>query len=103
MQKASIPVKLYIKYSFIDTGVVNEDIPLLLLQKIMKNKETKINFKNDTATMLCRKQDLTITTAGYYAIPLEDKQVLEKICTKNDIKITLNSSMLKKSDKVKVA
>ena len=44
----------------------------------MKNAETEIHFKKYKVTMLGQNQDLIITTAGHYAIPLRDKHILEK-------------------------
>ena len=53
----------------------------------MKNAETEIDFKKYKVTMLGQNQDLIITTAGHYAIPLRDKHVLEKILNNKDINI----------------
>ena len=60
----------------------------------MKNAETEIHFKKYKITMLGQNQDLIITTAGHYAIPLRDKHVLEKILNNKDINITLSLKTL---------
>lgn len=73
MQKVLIPAKIGTSNVLIETDVVNEDIPLLLSKETMKKAGTEIDFKNDSVTMLGEKQNLIITSAGHYAIPLGDK------------------------------
>ena len=52
------------------TDVVDSDIPLLLSKVAMKRAKTKLNFENDTVTMLGKTLQLKCTSSGHYFIPI---------------------------------
>ena len=103
LQKVIIPAKIGTEKVMIETDVVNEEIPLLLSKDTMKKADTEIDFKNDSVKMLGQKQNLIITTAGHYAIPLGNKEVIEKVHSNSNINVTLNVKSINISDKKKIA
>ena len=60
------------KKIFIETDVVDYEIPLLLSKDAMKKAGTSIKFATDIVTVFRRKQDLSFTSLGHYSIPLEN-------------------------------
>ena len=60
------------KKIFIETDVVDYEIPLLLSKDAMKKAGMSIKFATDTVTIFGRKQDLLFTSLGHYSIPLEN-------------------------------
>ena len=53
--------------------------------------------------MLGQKHHLIITTAGHNAIPLGNKQIIEKLRPNNNINTTLNVKSFNIADKKKIA
>ena len=69
----------------------------------MKKADTEIDFKNDSVKMLGQKHAFIITTAGHYAIPLRNKQIIEKLHPNNNINTTLNVKSFNIAYKKKIA
>ena len=63
---------------FIESDVVDSDIPMLLSKSAMKKANTTIDFQSDRVTMLEQKQQVIITTSGHYAIPSGNNQQILK-------------------------
>ena len=67
----------------ISIDVVDSDIPLLLSKNAMKRAKTRINFENDTVTMLGRKVPMQCTSSGHHHIlisrPLPDRGKFKQI------------------------
>ena len=81
------------KEVFIETDVVNKDIPLLLSKTSMKNANTELNFRDDTVTMLDQKVDLNVTRSGHYTISIgRNKQIIDKLKRNEKVNITLLAS-----------
>ena len=59
------------------TGVVDSDIPLLLIEDAMKRAGTCLNFEDGSVMMLKKKIPLRCTSSGHYHIPITKPQ-LEK-------------------------
>ena len=89
-QLVRIPALIGQRKIFIETDVVNKNIPLLLSKKSMKKADTELNFRDDTVMMFNQKLNLQVTKSGHYTIPLDQKQqILEKIDRKEIVAITL--------------
>ena len=69
-EKIKIPVTLGNQKVFIETDVVDADIPLLLSKEALKSANTVLDFCNDRAIMFGQEQALIETSSGHYAIPL---------------------------------
>ena len=88
-----IPALIGQKKVFIETDVVNKDIPLLLSKTSMKNANTELNFRDDTVTMLDQKVDLNVTRSGHYTISIgRNKQIIDKLKRNEKVNITLLAS-----------
>ena len=103
MYKVKIPAIIGSHEVFIETDVIDNDIPMLLSKKAMKTANTSINFKDDTVTMLGRKQNVLVTRSGHYAIPLRDKNVVLSDIVNRSAKITLHIYSAHMQDKTKIA
>ena len=57
-KQASIPATIGSSKVTISTDIVDSDIPLLLSKRAMKNADTELNFKDDTAMILGEKVNL---------------------------------------------
>ena len=80
----------------IETDIINDDIPLLS-KSSMKKGEMKINFQNDTFTIMNESIPLVTTDSGHYAIPItKAKQVINNIEREPEILIilTVNQTLL---------
>ena len=87
-QLVKIPALIGQTEVFIETDVVDTDIPLLLSKKSMKRAGTELNFRNDTVTMFNPKLDLHVTRSGHYTISLgKNRQLIDKL-KKNKKKLT---------------
>ena len=67
---ACIPAYVGPQKVYINTAVVNQDIPLLLSRLSMKKANMQINFEDDTAHALGHMTNLSITRNGQYILPL---------------------------------
>ena len=68
--QAKIPVVIGTKKVFLETDIVDADIPLLLSKDSLKRAGTILDFNNDTSIMLGETQSLVSTESGHYAIPV---------------------------------
>ena len=92
-QLVKIPAVIGKTSVFIETDIVNKDIPLLLSKKSMKKADTELNFRDDTVTMFNQKLNLQVTKSGHYTIPLgRNKQIMEKVNRNEKVRITLVTS-----------
>ena len=106
LHKVKIPTSIGNQDIFIESDVVDNNIPMLLSKSAMKKAHRSIDFQSDTVTMLGQKQQVIITTSGHYAIPLCNNQQILKDSVKSPDKtrVTLlsrNNDLM--SDKKKVA
>ena len=67
----SIPAVVAGKEVFIQTDVVESDIPLLLSRKAMKTAGVMMDLETDTAKIFGRDVALNLTTSGHYCIPID--------------------------------
>ena len=89
-QLVKIPAVIGQSEVFIETDVVDKDIPLLLSKKSMKAAGTELNFRDDTVTMLDQKLDLNVTESGHYTIPIgRHSRIVERLNRNENVKITL--------------
>ena len=102
LYKVKIPATIGEQKLFIETDVVESDVPLLLSRQAMKKADTKINFKDDTVNMLGFKQDVIVTYSGHYAVNLNgNKEVLKNVIT-NTSSVILHTEFMN-GDKKKIA
>ena len=55
---------------FIDTDVIEKDIPLLLSRPSMKRANMQLNFQDDTVSVYNQNIQLIVTNSGHYALPI---------------------------------
>ena len=80
IQCAKIPAIIGSNYCQIETDIIDGDIPLLFSKSSMKRGNMKINFQDDTITMLNENIPLVTTSSGHYAIPItKPKQIINNI------------------------
>ena len=82
------------KKFFIETNVVDSEIPLLLSKAAMKKAGSKLDFCYDTATMLGENVKLSFTKLGHYCIPIGNKKQLISQNGKDQVKLVLRVSDL---------
>ena len=70
IQSVKIPAKIGSRSCEIMTDIIDGDIPLLLSKSSMKKGQMKINFQDDTITVLDEKIPLITTSSGHYAVPI---------------------------------
>ena len=70
IKSAQIPAIIGSNKFQIETDVIEGDIPLLLSKSSMKRGNMKINFQDDTITILYKNILLMTTSSGHYAIPI---------------------------------
>ena len=67
-ERHRIPAFIGKKKLFIETNVVDSEIPLLLSKAAMKKAGSKLDFCHDTVTMLGENVKLSFTESGHYCI-----------------------------------
>ena len=70
LKKVKIPACIGGKEVFLETDVIDGDLPLLLSKDAMKKAEMNIDFTNDNVTIFGQTQKLMFTSSGHYCIPL---------------------------------
>ena len=70
LKRVKIPVCIGRRNVFLETDVIDGDLPLLLSKDAMKKAEMNIDFTNDSVTIFGRTQKLMFTSSGHYCIPL---------------------------------
>ena len=89
-QLVKIPAVIGQSEVFIETDVIDKDIPLLLSKKSMKAAGTELNFRDDTVTMLDQKLDLNVTESGHYTIPIgRHSRIIDRLNRNENVNITL--------------
>ena len=63
----TFPAKIGHKNIMIRTDVIDTDLPLLLSKSAMKKANVKIDFSNDTLSMLDQKVNIVFTSSGHYS------------------------------------
>ena len=74
--QATIPAKIGSTDCFIQTEIVNENIPLLLSKTSLKKAETLLNLKEDKVKMFNEDVDIHYSSNGHYAVRI----LPEKVC-----------------------
>ena len=91
LYKVRVPAKIGSKSIYVESDVVNTDIPMLLSRPSMKKAGTHINFKDDTVTMFGNKQKIDVTSSGHYSVSLNsNSKVLNDVVALNS-KVTLHA------------
>ena len=90
IKSAQIPAIIGSKKFQIETDVIEGDIPLLLSKSSMKRGNMKINFQDDTITILHEIIPLMTTSSGHYIIPItKAKQIINNFERGSTNSITL--------------
>lgn len=103
LYKVKIPACIGSQRVFIETDVIDTDVPLLLSQKAMKTAGTSINFVDDSVTMFGESQDVVLTRSGHYSVPLSNSHKILKDAVESSAKIILHVSPKYNDDKTKTA
>ena len=96
------------KNIMIKTDVINTDLPLLLSKSSMQKANVKIDFSNDTVSMLDQKVNIVLTSSGDYDVPIsKTNQIVEDFDRNNGVgQVYLTVSQLSKKSndqKLKIA
>ena len=70
LKRVKVPAYIGGKNVFIETDVIDGDLPLLLSKDAMKKAEMNIDFIHDNVTIFGHTQKLMFTSSGHYCIPL---------------------------------
>ena len=70
-----VPASLVGARVYIETDIVEQDIPMLLSRESMARASTTINFESEEVVMLGHKQTIIKTTTGHYCIPLSRRSI----------------------------
>ena len=73
------PATIAGKDIFIQADVVNSDVPLLLSLVSLKKLGALINYANDTAVLLGKTVNLSITSSGHHCVQILPKSI-ENVC-----------------------
>ena len=68
----------------IRTDAIGTDLPLLLSKSTMKKANVKIDFLNDTVSMLDQKVNIVFTLSGHYAVTTSKTNQLVEVFDKNN-------------------
>ncbi|CAF2215355.1 unnamed protein product [Rotaria magnacalcarata] len=80
LKRMKLPSEISGVKIFIETDVIDSDIPLLLSRSAMKKANTKLDFTQDSAVMLGKVIPLSCTSSGHYCIPvIPNVGILKKI------------------------
>ena len=79
-----------LKKLFIETNVVNSEIPLLLSKTAMKKAGSKLHSCHDTVTMMGENVKLSFTESGHYCIPISNKKQLISQNGKDQVRVVLH-------------
>ena len=102
LYKAKLPAVIGNHQIYIETDVIESEIPMLLSKSAMKRADTKINFKDDTVNMFGFKQNVIVTSSGHYAVPLNKNSEVLKSVVSNQASIVLHAELMN-DDKLKMA
>ena len=68
MMECTVPAQLGDRNVFINTDVVDSDIPLLLSLKSLKRAEVKLDLHRDVAEIFGKEVQLNFTSSGHYCV-----------------------------------
>ena len=100
-RRVVIPAHIGDKNVSIQTEVVDSDVPLLFSKPSLQRANAKIDFENDTITMLGTSSNLLHTSTGHYAIPIGKEKALHQL-EHEDVNVTLVTNGVSNDDKRKV-
>ena len=92
--KVLLPVKIGERKCFIESEVVDKQIPLLLSKESLKRAKTQMDLTSDNITMFGSQVASFQTTSGHYAIPL----TLSSCLPSETVLITAVDSLSMQSD-----
>jgi len=88
--RATIPAYIGEKQVFINTDVVNADIPLLFSNTALKKGNMGVNFGDDSINAFGQKLPLQITSNGLYSLPItRSSQLINNLADKEDKSVIL--------------
>ena len=76
----TIPAVIAGKEVFIETDVVDSDIPLLLSMEAMKKAKVKLDLENDMAEIYGVSIALNHTSSGHYAVSIDRTRRVSSVC-----------------------
>ena len=103
LYKVKVPAKIGSTNVFIETDIVDTNVPLLFSQSALKKAGTNINFVDDSVTMFGEKQEVILTRSGHYSVPLSNNHKIMKDAMNNSAEIVLHVSSKYCNDKLKMA
>ena len=93
-KSARIPAYVGSKKVFINTDIVEKDIPLLLSKAFMKNANMILDFRYDTVDINGEIVPLQTTHSGHYILPLLPKvQLIHNLTDSDRITLTLKNDL----------
>ena len=102
LYRVEIPAVIGEENILISTDVVETTVPLLLSKEAMKKAGTSIDFVNDEVTMFGKRQRISTTESGHYAVSLnKSKDILDSLSMNKGVKINLITQCVQ--DKAKMA
>ena len=102
LYRVKLPAVIGDEQIFIETDVVDSDIPMLLSKEAMKKANTRINFKDNTVNMFGYKQNVLVTSSGHYAVPLNgNREILAEVLSRSAHVVLHAEALL--GDKMKIA
>ena len=93
-ERHRIPAFIGKKKLFIETNVVDSEIPLFLNKAAMKEAGSKLDFCHDTETVFEENVKLSFTESGHHCIPIRNKKQLISQNGKDQAKLVLHVSDL---------
>ena len=80
------------QYQYVESDVVDCDIPLLMPRSSMKRVNIHLNFENDTANAFNQDINLIVTKSGHYVILLTvPRQLIHGFDRNGSVNITLSA------------
>ena len=94
-EKVVFPAKIGKKKVFIETDVVEGDVPLLFSKESMKKTGASLDFTCDKLQILGQSINLEVTESGHYALPLgPSRQAIIDSSRGTDVTMTLLANNL---------
>ena len=90
LKNVKIPALIGSQKVIIDTDIVSNKVPLLLLRESMERANMHLNFQDDIVSALGQTIDLIVTKSGHYAVPLTlPCQILNSVTNNSSVNVTL--------------
>ena len=74
LMECTVPAQLGDRNVFINTDVVESDIPLLLSLKSLKRAQVKLDVHRDVAEIFGKEVQLNFTSSGHYCVPISTSE-----------------------------